>query len=51
LGYGLLLAAGMTLVGPPPDARTGLLWSLAGFVASRQPRVRPAAGGARHVGG
>jgi cobalt transporter subunit CbtA len=32
IGYGLLLAAGMTLVGRPLDARTGLLWGLAGFV-------------------
>jgi cobalt transporter subunit CbtA len=32
VGYGLLLVAGMILVGRPLDLRTGLLWGLAGFV-------------------
>ena len=33
IGYGLLLVAGMTLAGRQMDARTGLLWGLAGFIA------------------
>lgn len=32
IGYGLLLVAGMTLVGRPTDQAIGLLWGLAGFI-------------------